>query len=495
MQEEIKHHQDDEAELDRLETQSDRRGIAAEDKTPRSRSMVAWLVTAGVIALVAILALIWITQRGSDTTSVSVNAEKAEGEAGHSESETGREVRLDAEALQAAGIETETVTSRPAISRLYVTGAVELNPETTELATPLVGGRIERVFYGVGDYVERGAVLATISSPQLAELHGKLNEARTRLNLAQANLSRVQRAENRVAILQAKAKLDEAEATLRRTKRLVELGAGAGRDLISAETNFRSSKAEYDFQSNIGLNKEIQAAKAEVETARIDFVERENQLRTLGVTETRLRSGDHVGENNSEVAVRAPLAGLVTERKFNAGAGIEAATPIFTISNIGSVFVIANVPEVNLGRLNVGSVAEITSPSSGTLSARISYIEPKLDEATRTGRVRLEVPNGNGRLKAGMFVEVGFYSGTSEATGEELVVRSDAVQRSGDKTIVFVPRGNEPGAFEVREIEAGADVNGYTKVISGLELGEKVVTKGSFTLKTQLEKSAMGDED
>ncbi|HCA60141.1 MAG TPA: hypothetical protein DEP46_19425, partial [Blastocatellia bacterium] len=86
----------------------------------------------------------------------------------------------------------------------------------------------------VDDYVNQGAILANISSPQLAELHGKLNEARNRLDIGRKNLERVQKTENRVSILQAKAKLDEADATLRRTKRLIELGAGAGKDLISA---------------------------------------------------------------------------------------------------------------------------------------------------------------------------------------------------------------------------------------------------------------------
>jgi multidrug efflux pump subunit AcrA (membrane-fusion protein) len=109
--------------------------------------------------------------------------------------------------------------------------------------------------------------------------------------------------------------------------------------------------------------------------------------------------------------------------------------------------------------------------------------------------VRLEVPNGNGKLRAGMFTEVGFYAGTTETSGEELVVASAAVQRTGDKTIVFVPRENEPGAFEVREVEAGGENEGYTRIISGLKLGEMVVTKGSFTLKTQLEKAAMGEEE
>jgi RND family efflux transporter MFP subunit len=130
----------------------------------------------------------------------------------------------------------------------------------------------------------------------------------------------------------------------------------------------------------------------------------------------------------------------------------------------------------------------------GTVHGRIAYIDPRLDETTRTARVRLEVSNANGKLRAGMFTEVGFYAGTNESGGLELVVPSDAIQRTGDKAIVFVPRENEAGAFEVREVEVAGDTEGYTRIISGLKLGEKVVTKGSFTLKTQLEKGAMGEE-
>ncbi|HBE81394.1 MAG TPA: efflux RND transporter periplasmic adaptor subunit, partial [Blastocatellia bacterium] len=94
--------------------------------------------------------------------------------------------------------------------------------------------------------------------------------------------------------------------------------------------------------------------------------------------------------------------------KFNSGAGVEAAMPIFAISNLSTVYVIANVPEANVGKLFVGAIAEITSPSIGTINGRVGYIDPRLDETSRTARVRLEVPNTNGKLRAGMFTEVGF---------------------------------------------------------------------------------------
>jgi cobalt-zinc-cadmium efflux system membrane fusion protein len=537
--ENIEHHQIDEAELSRLENQSDDDKKIEADATP-PKSKLAWIVTAALIFLFVIIGLGWIVLKNSSQPAGETEKSDKKEEDGHSENEDRREVELDSETLTSAGIETEGVTQRPAISKLYVTGTVELNPEKTEMATPLVGGRIENVFYGVGDYVNEGAILATISSPQLAQMHGKMHEARTRYELAQRNLERVQKTENRVGVLQAKARLDEAEANLKRSriqaeslisqartklneaetnlkrvKRLIELGAGAGKDLIAAETTFRieqknletamankevitaeanlrSAKADYDFQTNISLNKEIQEAKAEVETSFVDLRHIQDEMRALGVI-VNINEPDNHDKDTSLVAVRAPLSGVITERKFNAGAGIEAANPLVAISNLGTIFVIANVPESNLSKLAVGSIAEIKSTAAGTINGRISYIDPRLDETTRTGRVRLEVPNSNGKLRAGMFAEVGFYAGTTEAGGEELAVNSAAIQRVGDKTIVFVPKKDEAGAFEIREIEIGGEYEGYTTIKKGLELGESVVTKGSFVLKTQMQKGELGD--
>jgi cobalt-zinc-cadmium efflux system membrane fusion protein len=487
------HHEADEKELARLENSAgqSREIENADDTNAKKKNFIPWVIAISILGIVVLITALWMLNKrsgGAEEGQAQPEAVKTEE---HGENETGEEVKLEPELLESAGIEIEGVTQRPAIAKLYVTGTVELNPEKTEMATPLVGGRLEKVFFGVGDYVEQGAVMAVLSSPQLAQMHGKMHEARTRYELAQRNLARVQRSENRVAVLQAKAKLDEADSTLKRTRRLIELGAGAGKDLISAETNYKTAKADYDFQSNISLNKETQEAKAEVETSRVDLHHIEDEMRSLGVAPDT-GSADH-SRNTSLISVRAPLSGVVTERKFNAGAGVEASTPVFAISNLSTVYVIANVPEASIGRLTIGSTAEIKSESIGTINGRISYIDPRLDETTRTARVRLEVPNPGGKLRAGMFTEVGFYAGTSASTGMELVIPSEAIQREGEKTIVFVPKENEPGAFEVRVVEIGGEIDNYTSIKSGLQIGEKVVTKGSFALKTQMMKGEMGE--
>ena len=459
-------------------------------RTMASRNRVLLGVIAGllVVALVAVFAM----SGGGGKEKGPGAAKKDEHHEGEEHAEGGEasEVELSPEAVTAAGIEIESVTQRLAVAPLTVTGTVESNQEQTQQASSLVSGRVERVYAALGDFVRAGAPLAVISSPEAAEMKGKLREAETRLNLARRNFERVKRAENRAAVLSAKAKLDEAEATLRRTRKLVDLGAGAGKDLIAAEAGYTTAKAEYDYQSNIALNREVQEAQAEVETAETEVNHLRQSLQALG--------GSAGASEVSVVTLKAPISGTVTERTVNAGAGVEAGTAMFTIGNMSTVWVIANVPEIQVGQLRAGAPAEIRTAAPGVepRSGRINYIDPRLDENTRTARVRVEVPNPGETLRMGMFVQVGFQAGAPGSGSpllEELVVPSAAVQRIGERTVVFIPKDDEPNHFEVRDVELGGEVEGFRRVLSGLKLGERVVTKGSFTLKTQLMKGELGE--
>lgn len=473
--------------------------VRAEEPRSLRRRSIAVVATVAIVAVFAVIALLlWRSGRASDTTEVKVSAEagKAAGAEEHGEGEEhaeGGEVTLTPEAREAAGLEIEGVTERPAVALLRMTGTVETNQQQTQQVTPLVSGRVEQVRVALGDYVTAGSVIAVISSPDVAEMHGKLREAETRLNSAQRNLQRVQRAENRVAVLQAKARLDEAEATLKRTRRLIELGVGAGKDLVSAEAAHRSAKAEYDFQSNISLNREVQQAQAELEASRTEVNHLRQSLATLGAS----APANGAGGNISLVSVRAPVSGKVTERQVNAGAGVQPGTPMFTVANVSTVWVMANVPEAQMQLMRPGAPAEVRSAALGdqVLYGSIGYIDPRIMEETRAGRVRVQLPNPGERLRPGMFVEVGFQAGTAGggAGGRELVVREEAIQRVGDRTIVFVPKEDEENAFEVRDVKIGAVSDGYARIVEGLQLGEKVVTKGSFTLKTQSQKGEMGE--
>ena len=469
-----------------------------QDAKPRLRPRPALFVAIGLALIVLIGLFYWMRDPRPATKEQPAAAAKKDehGEKGEEHKEGGS-VELEPEALKAAGIETAEVTERQAGALLRVTGTVETNQQQTQQVTPLVAGRIERVNVALGDRVGRGAALAVVSSPQVAEMHGKLHEAETRLKLAQQTLARLRQPENRVSVLQAKARLDEAEASLRRTQRLIELGAGAGKDLVAAETAYKTAKAEYEFQNNISLNRDVQQAQAEAETARVEVAHLRNSLRTLGAD---MPEGEHatVRHDTSVVILRAPASGTITERLVNAGAGIEAGKPLFTVANTSALWVIANVPEAQIGRLRVGTPAEVRSAAlgDGAISGRVNYIDPKLNEETRTARVRVEIANRQERLKVGMFVEVGFQgAGVVSGTPAEstLVIPEAAIQRIAERTVVFLPKEGEEGHFEVRDIEVGGTEDRFTRVTSGLKPGERVVTKGSFTLKTMLLKGEMGE--
>lgn len=524
------------------EPETEAEASRSEAARARQRRLVTLGAGAVIVGLLLLAGALWLFKGRAPAEGEKAEAtEKAGAHGDEHGTEEGREVKLTPAALSAAGLEIEGVTQRAAVALLPATGTVEANPQQTQSVTPLVGGRVERVYVAIGDRVAQGTAVAVLASPEVAQMHGKLREAETRYTLAQRNLERVQRAENRVAVLQAKARLDEAtaalertkrtveantlaaraklseaEATLQRIRRLVELGAGAGKDLVAAEANFRvesanlqsalaskevvaaeaafqTAQAEYAFQSNISLNRELQEAQATVETARVDANHIREELAALGVSVPAGAADKHDG-NLALVTLRAPAAGVVTERKVNAGAGVAAGETLLTIANFAGVWIIAQVPEAQVGQLRPGTPAEIRSAAvNGTWSGRVNYIDPQLNEETRTARVRVEVANPGERLKAGMFVNLGFQAGS--ASGDELMISSTAVQRLGEKNIVFVPKDDEPGAFEAREVELGEATGGYHRVVSGLRASEKVVTKGSFVLKTQLMKGELGEHD
>ena len=449
-------------------------------RSGRNRNLILVVAVVGALALIAVAVIFW---------RVRSNQQEAAAAQANDKPTVSNEVVLSAEAVKSAGIEIEGVTQRPAIALLRVTGTVESNQQQTQEVTPLVDGRVERVFAKLGDRVRAGAPLAEVSSPQIAQLHARLHEAETKLQLAERNLQRVQRAENRVGVLQAKAKLDETEAALNRTRRLIELGAGAGKDLVAAEAAYKTAKAEYDFQSNISLNKEVQEAQALVETTRADISHIKDEMRALGADPA---ADDH---NTSIITLRTPSSGTISERLVNPGTGFESGKHLFTIANLATVWVVANVPEAQVSQLHTGTPAEVRSAALGSeaIAGRITYIDPQLNEETRTARVRVDVANPGERLRVGMFAEIGFQTTTSATAAEELMVPSAAVHRIGERTIVFVPK-NEPGRFEARDVQLGGETEGYIRVLGGLQAGERVVTKGSFTLKTRLLRGELEEE-
>jgi RND family efflux transporter MFP subunit len=265
-------------------------------------------------------------------------------------------VTLTEEAVRRAGIRVTAVAAGDVRDHLRVPAVVEPNAYKQVVVTPLVSGRVTRVAVELGDRVRRGQVLAEVYSPELADAQ------REYLSFA--------------------GDFDAAHQQLRRTERLVEIGAASQQEL-------ERTRAEHI------------AHETHLEGAR-------SRLVLLGMSPEeidRLRPGRPI---TAVTTVPAPLAGVILERDANPGLNVDAATKLFTVVDLATVWVVGDVFERDLARVRVGSPARITTEAYPDLAidGRVSYIDPRVTAATRTARVRVEVPNPDLRLRLGLYVDL-----------------------------------------------------------------------------------------
>jgi RND family efflux transporter MFP subunit len=185
------------------------------------------------------------------------------------------------------------------------------------------------------------------------------------------------------------------------------------------------------------------------------------------------------GSVPKEIEVASPVSGVITERNAFASNFVQPGTKLYTIADLSTVWVNAQVFESDIAQVRTGDVAVITSNTGLKLRGRVNFIEPKVDEATRTVTVRVEAANPERRLALGMFVNVEI----DAPLGRPLTIPASAVFYSGTRQIVFVERAN--GYFEPREVETGAQAGDDVAVLNGLRAGEKVVTSANFLIDSE----------
>jgi len=385
-------------------------------------------------------------------------------------------------------IQLITTSSETPSSKFSATGTVEANQQQMQQISALASGRVESVTVALGDAVRPGMLLISIDSPQVAEMHGKLHEAETKLKLAKLTLHRVKQAANRVSILKAKASLDEADSTLKRTKQLVSEGLVARKDLVAAQSEFTRAQAEFNFQKDITLNREVAEATAALQTAETEAEHIKDALRAIDVQLSK--GGEDKEHDISTLHLRSPISGVVIERLVNPGAGVEAGKSLLTVANTSTLWVIANVPEREMPNVQVGTKAKVLLEGK-SIKGTVSFIDPRLNEDTRTSRVRIIIENPGNRIQTGAFAQIEFSK--SIRISDTVFVPTTAVQTVEGKPVVFVK--DTDGKFSVREVETGQEVGGLIPVKQGLKSGEKIAANGTFVLKSKLLKDQLGGED
>lgn len=330
------------------------------------------------------------------------------------------------------------LTERVAVRSIQPTlkaqaGKIVANENRLAHLSARVPGRIVTVYADLGDRVKQGDRLLLLDSPAFGEAQLEYRKARNALGVTEKAFERAQALLDRGAI-------------------------GAG---------------------------EHQRREADYENAQADLHEAEEKLHLLGMTEREIQLLAAKTLPHAEVAqvsLRAPFRGEVIERNATVGEVVDPNKTLFTVADLSTVWVRADFPEQQAGRLKTGLAIEVrVSAYPDTMfQGVITYVGAMIDSATRTIKARAEVPNLDGRLRPEMFAEVLLVTDEQSV----LSVPHTAVQQVGNRRVVFAVLG--PRRFESREVTVTQTSGDYFQVVAGLTAGEEVVTQGSYTLKSEL---------
>ena len=190
---------------------------------------------------------------------------------------------------------------------------------------------------------------------------------------------------------------------------------------------------------------------------------------------------EKTGQPIKALNIHSPVTGFVTAKTALQGMRVMPGDSLYDIVDLSTVWVLADVYEVNLPFVRMGQPAEMTlAYQPGKVwKGRVTYVYPTVEEKTRTVKVRLEFANAGGTLKPEMYVDVEFKG----SLGKALAVPESAVLSTGERALVFVARGE--GVFEPREVTTGVKIRNYYELRSGLSAGEKVATGANFLLDSE----------
>lgn len=209
------------------------------------------------------------------------------------------------------------------------------------------------------------------------------------------------------------------------------------------------------------------------------------RLRSLGVPEGEIARLRRSGKAARRIPVLAPADGVVTEKMVVEGMRVGPDEPLYRTASLSPIWLIAEVQEQDLGAIRPGEPARagfVAFPGR-TFEGTVEFIYPSLTAETRTGRVRIVVPNADQALRAGMYASVEIESSVGGASGPVLAVPSSAVLDSGTRQAVLVEKGE--GRFEPRRVRLGAAGDGVTQVLDGLRAGERVVVGANFLIDAE----------
>lgn len=327
-------------------------------------------------------------------------------------------------------------------------GQIAVNDDhTTQVVSPYTG-RITKVFVVAGQKVKKGDPLYAIEANEFSQSESDLGTAAA-------------------TVKAARTQVQVAQAAATRQQALLKIQGAALKDVQQSQADLMTA------QSN------LRTAEAALEAARA-------RARILGVSDAEisaLESAQPRRGANPETIVRAPISGVVVSRTAGVGQYVASAasgstTALFSISDLSTVWLVANVREADAGEMRLGApISALTLAFPDRLfEGRVRYVAPVVDPSTRRLTVRAEIPNPDGLLRPQMFAQMSVGAGPTEAAP---AVPEDAVLYEGDTARVWVVQPNGK-SLASRQVKTGRVRGGLVEILSGLTPGERVVSGGAL---------------
>jgi len=367
-------------------------------------------------------------------------------------------VEVPEAAQKNAAIEVNKVATTRLPGTLEVTGIVTPDESRVAHVRPLAKGVVEKINVSLGSRVTAGQPLLTYDNIELGQLVGEFLTEQSALRQAQTD-----REVKRTALARAEA--------------LIKIEAISQQELDLRRAEFRNSEAA--------------VASAEARVSRV-----EEQIHRFGLSDQDLRAlrpdaneAPHRAASHS--TLRAPFAGVVTKFDVAVGEVVESDKELFTVADISTVWVLADVYEKDLAKITTqGSVTvKVDAYPDRTFTGRITHVSDLIDPATRAAKVRCVVDNRDGALKLDMFAKI--VLGTVDER-QAIAVPADALQQVDNQAVVFVRRSQT--RFERKNVQVGRRSGELVEILAGITDGDTVVGKGSFYLKTALLRERIGSE-
>jgi cobalt-zinc-cadmium efflux system membrane fusion protein len=343
-------------------------------------------------------------------------------------------IRISQDILQKYPLSFTKVREIGFYEDIILPGKVSFDLEKMAEVGSRVPGRINQVFVKEGDMVIKGAPLASISSVELGNV--------------QANY------------LKAKAKLETLKVQYERGLEL--------------------------FNEKIISAREFEAIKVEYKTIKTELDTSYNALVVFGLNKSEIQQLEEGKLTSSQMIIRSPLAGTVTERKAVQGQSVNTEEKLFVVANLTKLWILLDVYEKDLHSVEIGADATVyvLGKKSEPIQAKVAHVGEVIDPIKHTAEIRLEVDNRDFRLKPGQTVSAVVKGLISQEKMKKIwVLPVEAVHKIEGNSYIFVALND--GSFEAKKIETGAIIDDDIEVKSNLDPELNIVSKGSFVLKSE----------